>query len=221
MSATHNAMSAILPKHIWQDGEVLKNPHGKKPIGTGPFKFVEYAPGDRIRYVRNESFYIAGQPDFDEFVLRIIPDAAARVAAFEKGEIDFMYSNGIPFTELNRIAAMPNVTLVRTNVSAPAFLGIINTKNKPFDDVRVRQALAHAIDREFMRNTIMPGFSENQIGPIPSSSPLFRKDLPDYSFDPARANQLLDEAGYPRRADGTRFDFRLLWPHTDVRIYPP
>ncbi|WP_292444330.1 ABC transporter substrate-binding protein [Mesorhizobium sp.] len=218
MHATHNAMSAILPRHIWEGTEILKNPHNKQPVGTGPFKLVEYLPGDRIRYVRNENFYFEGQPDFDEFILRIISDAAARVAAFENGEIDYLYSNAIPSSELQRISEMPGVKLVQTNVSAPAYLGIINMKNKPYDDVRVRQALAHAIDRKFLRDTIVPKYAENQIGPVPPSNPLFKADLPDYAFDPGRAEALLNDAGYPRGSGGTRFDFRLLWPASDIRL---
>jgi peptide/nickel transport system substrate-binding protein len=64
----------------------------------------------------------------------------------------------------------------------------------------------------------MPGFSENQIGPLPPSMELFNKNLKDYAFDPARANALLDEAGHARKADGTRFEFRLLWPAHDIRV---
>jgi peptide/nickel transport system substrate-binding protein len=218
MSAMHNAISAILPKHLWEGTEFLRNPHNKTPIGTGPFKLVEYIPGDRIRYVRNEQFYIPGQPAFDELVLRIMPDAAARLAAFEKGEVDMLYNNSLPFTEIPRVAKFPNVTLKDSNVSAPAFIGVINMKSKPYDDVRVRQALAHAIDREFIRTNVMPGFSAQMVGPVPPSSPLANKNLKDYKFDPARANQLLDEGGYARKADGTRFEFRLLWPANDIRV---
>jgi peptide/nickel transport system substrate-binding protein len=218
MNATNNAISAILPKHLWEGTEFLRNPHNKKPIGTGPFKLVEYVSGDRIRYVKNEKFYIPGQPGFDELVLRIMPDAAARVAAFEKGEIDMLYNNAVPFTEIARLQKLPNVDITQAQVAASAFLGIINTRSKPYDDVRVRQALAHAIDRAFIRENVMPGFSNNQIGPLPPSMPLANKKLKDYAFDPARANQLLDEGGYARKADGTRFEFRLLWAANDIRI---
>ena len=129
-----------MPKHLWEGTEFVKNPLNKKPIGTGPFKLVEYIQGDRIRYVKNEKYYIPGQPAFDEMVLRIIPDAAARVAAFEKGEVDMLYNNSMPFTEIERIKKFPNVEIKASNVSGAAFLGIINCKSKPYDDVRVRHA---------------------------------------------------------------------------------
>jgi peptide/nickel transport system substrate-binding protein len=216
--AVNIAISGILPRHLWEGTEFIKNPYNKKPIGTGPFKFVEYIPGDRIRYVKNEKFYIPGQPAFDELVLRIIPDAAARVAAFEKGEVDMLYNNSVPFTEITRIAKFPNVEIRPSNVSGSAFLGIINMKSKPYDDVRVRHAVAHAIDRGFIRDNVMPGFSEIQIGPLPPVMDLANRNLKDYAFDPARANALLDAAGHVRKADGTRFEFRLLWPAHDIRV---
>jgi peptide/nickel transport system substrate-binding protein len=83
--------------------------------------------------------------------------------------------------------------------------------------VRVRQALAHAIDRGFIRNNIFPGVSEDQVGPLPASFALANKSLTDYALDPARANALLDQAGFPRATGGNRFKFRLLWSGSDER----
>jgi peptide/nickel transport system substrate-binding protein len=217
--AIMNAVSAILPKHLWEGTDFVKNPLNKKPIGTGPFKFVEYIQGDRIRYSRNEKYYIPGEPAFDELVMRIIPDAAARVAAFEKGEVDMLYNNSLPFTEIGRIKTFPNVEFKASSVSGSAFLGIINMKSKPYDDVRVRHALAHAIDRAFIRdNVLLPEFADIQVGPLPPSMGLANKSLKDYAYDAKRANQILDEAGYTRKADGPRFEFRLLWAAHDIRI---
>ncbi len=218
MKAVNNAISAILPRHLWEGTEFIKNPLNKKPIGTGPFKLVEYIQGDRIRYVKNEKYYMPGQPAFDELVLRIIPDAAARVAAFEKGEVDMLYNNSMPFTEIERIKKFPGVEIRASNVSGAAFLGIINMKSKPYDDVGVRQAVAHGINRAFIRDNVMPGFAENQIGPLPPSMSLANTKLKDYEYSAARANQILDGAGYARKADGTRFEFRLLWAANDIRV---
>jgi peptide/nickel transport system substrate-binding protein len=219
MNAVNNAISAILPKHLWEGTDFVKNPLNKKPVGTGPFKFVEYIQGDRIRYTRNEKYYIPGEPAFDELVMRIIPDAAARVAAFEKGEVDMLYNNSLPFTEIGRVKTLPNVELKASSVSGAGFLGIINMKSKPYDDVRVRHALAHAINRSFIReNVLLPEYADIQVGPLPPSMKLANKNLKDYAYDAKRANQILDEAGYTRKADGSRFEFRLLWPANDIRI---
>ena len=200
IKAVNNAISAILPRHLWEGTDFVKNPLNKKPVGTGPFKFVEYVPGDRIRYVKNEKYYVPGMPAFDELVMRIIPDAAARVSAFEKGEVDMLYNNAIPFTEIERVSKFPNVEIRASGVSGAAILGVINMKSQPYDDVHVRQALACAIDRKFIRDNVMPGFSEIQVGPLPPSMDLVNTSLKDYPHDLDLANRMLDEAGYVRNA---------------------
>jgi peptide/nickel transport system substrate-binding protein len=149
-------------------------------------------------------------------VLRIIPDPSARVAAFEKGEVDMIYFNALPFSEAPRLAKLPGVTLQKTNLRGAAFIGIFNLRNKPYSDVRVRQAIAHAIDRGFIRDNVDTGFTIKMLGPVPPASPLYDSDLKDYDFDPKIANDLLDAAGYPRNADGIRFAFNFLWPSTDA-----
>ena len=211
-----NFCSAILPKHIWEGADAARDPHNLAPVGTGPFKFVEFVPGDRIRYVRNERYFLPGRPAFDELIYRIIPDPAARIAAFQKGEVDLLYASAIPATEVARLRRMRGVELKFSKVQTAAYMAYINMREKPYSDVRVRRALAHAIDRTFIRNSVFPGLSENMVGPVPPTSPLANKALADYALNPARANALLDEAGFPRGPDGTRFPLRYLFGGNDL-----
>lgn len=218
MFGTDGSCGAILPKHIWEGTEILKNPHNLSPIGTGPYRFVEMIAGDRLRYVRNEKYFIPNEPYFDEIVLRIIPDPAARVAAFENGEVDTLYMNALPFSEAPRLAAQKDVVLKKTNLRGAGFMGIFNTRNKPYSDVKVRQAVAHAIDRGFIRENVDKGFTIKMLGPVPPASPLYNTGLKDYDYDPALANKMLDEAGYPKDANGIRFGFDFLWPAADAGV---
>ncbi len=212
------AVGPILPRHIWEGTEITKNPANKRPIGTGPFKLVEYNAGDSIRYVRNEHYHQAGQPAFDEFLLRIIPDATSRVSAYEKGEADILFNTAVPATEIPRLLRMPGTEMKTARIPGSAFIANINTRAEPYGDVRVRRALAHAIDRAFIRENVLPGISEPMVGPLPPGSPLYNRDLADYGYDPAKANALLDAAGYARGADGMRFPFRFLWASGDIRV---
>ncbi len=218
MFGTDSACGAILPKHLWDGTAILKNPHNLNPVGTGPYKFVEMIAGDRLRYVRNDKYFIPNQPYFDELVFRIIPDPAARVAAFENGEVDTLYMNALPFSEAPRLAAEAGVTLKTTNLRGGGFMGIFNTRNKPYSDVKVRQAIAHAIDRGFIRDNVDKGFTIKMLGPVPPASPLYKTDLKDYEFDPVLANKMLDEAGYPKDSTGVRFQFNFLWPAADAGV---
>jgi peptide/nickel transport system substrate-binding protein len=212
----HNYAGCILPRHLWEGTDFLKNPRNKAPIGTGAFKFVRYDVGDRVTLAKNEHYFLPGLPVFDEVVFRIIPDPSARVAAFENGEVDVMYSSAVPATQVERLSKLPGVAMKPSTVAAAAYIGYINMRNAPYSDVRVRHALAHAIDRGFIRSSVLPGMSENMVGPVAPSNPLYNKELKDYALDPARAEQLLDEAGYKKGADGTRFEFRYLFGVNDL-----
>src|SRR5471032_1559003 len=211
-----NFSGAILPKHIWEGKEVARDPHNRQPIGTGPYKFVEYVSGDHILYKKNEKYFLPKRPAFDELMFRIMPDPSSRIAALQNGEVDMIYANAIPATEVARVAKLPGMKLRFSKVQTAGYQAYINMRNAPFSDRRVRQALAHAIDRAFIRSTVFPGLSENMIGPVPPTSPLHNKALVDYALDPARANALLDEAGFPRKADGMRFDLRYVYGANDI-----
>jgi peptide/nickel transport system substrate-binding protein len=216
ISSLGNFAGAILPKHIWEGKDIMRDPHNRQPIGTGPFKLVEYVAGDHILYRKNEKYFLPGKPAFDELMLRIIPDAGSRVSALQKGEVDMIYSSAVPAPEVARIKRFKNIELRFGGIQTAAYQAYINLRNGPYGDRRVRQALAHAIDRAFIRSTVFPGLSENMVGPVPPTSPLCNKALADYALDPAKANALLDEAGFAKKAGGTRFELRFLYTAQDL-----
>ena len=197
----------IMPKHVYgTDPNIRQNPANKAPIGSGPFKFVEWKPGDYIMLEKNKDFFIKGKPHVDRVIIKIIPDMNNRVMAVERGEVDAM-----PFfdslREVKRLSGDKN--LVVTN---KGYVGIgsldwvaFNTGKKPFDDVRVRQAAAYAIDRNFFAKVIMMGLVTPSATPITPFSPFYTKDVNMYDVNLEKAKKLLDEAGYPVKADGTRF----------------
>jgi peptide/nickel transport system substrate-binding protein len=216
LSTLGNFSGTILPRHLWEGKEPATDPHNRAPIGTGPFKFAEYVPGDHILYVKNERYFLPGHPGFDELMLRIIQDPSARVSAFEKGEVDMIYANALPPNEVERLRRMPGVELRFSEVQTSGYQAYINMREPPYNDRRVRQALAHAIDRGFIRDAVFPGLSKNMVGPVPPTSPLFNTNLVDYALDPNRANALLDEAGFARGSGGTRFKLRYLYGANDL-----
>jgi len=217
MISLTNFITDILPKHLWAGTEFAKNPHNLKPVGTGPFKFVEFVPGDHILFAKNEHYFLPGLPVADEVLFRIMPDPAARVAAFENGEIDMIYSSAVPAASIERIRRMPGAVLRFSKLQQGAYQAYINMRNQPFSDKRVRQALSYAIDRGFIRASVFPGgLAQNMVGPVSPSSPMYNTALKDRPLDPAKANALLDEAGFKRGADGTRFSLRYVFGAADL-----
>jgi peptide/nickel transport system substrate-binding protein len=207
------AVTSVVAKHIFEGTDIANNPANNQLLGTGPFKFAEYRPGEYYRLVRNDSYWSEGEPRLDEIVYRVLPDRAAAASALEAGEIDLAAFSAVPLADLERIGSVEGLKVYANGYEALTYQLVveINHRRPELADLKVRQAIAHAIDRQFVVDTIFLGYAATSTGPVPKNAPEFYTDnVPTYEFDVARANALLDEAGYPRGADGTRFALKLL-----------
>jgi peptide/nickel transport system substrate-binding protein len=207
------ALTTVLPRHLYAGTDIATNPANARLVGTGPFRFAEYRPGEYYRLERNPAYREAGRPHLDGIVYRVMPDRAAIAAALEANQIQLSAFSAVPLSDLARIAAVPGIAVVPGGYEGITYqLTVeINHRRRELADVRVRRAIAHAIDRRFVVETIFLGYAKPSNGPIPAFDTRFHEaglDMP--GFDPARANALLDEAGYPRGAGGVRFRLRLL-----------
>ena len=210
----------IVPKHIYDGTDVKTNPYNFKPIGTGPFKFQEYVKGSHVRVVRYDNYFRKGQPYLDEIVIRIIPDWSAMVAAFEAGEVNYMCW-GIPRHELPRLRALPNVAVdLKTPVTSMGLWTRFNLRHEALGKLKVRQAIAHATDKKeilekafFNQGRVADSFvnPDNAV-----AAWAYDPKTPVYEYNPQKANTLLDEAGFPKKADGTRFSVRQYTSASDI-----
>ncbi|MGK9055072.1 ABC transporter substrate-binding protein [Neorhizobium petrolearium] len=207
LSAFASFEAPIVPKHLYEGTKIAENPHNVAPVGTGPYKFVEWVRGSHAIFERNEDYWGSPKPYLDQIIFRFIIDPAAAVAAIETGEVQVSTAN-LPLTDIERLKANPN--LVVDTDPAPYSPSIaraeFNLENKYLADIKVRHAIAHAIDKDFIVNTVYLGYATRLDGPVsPDLAKFYTPDLPKYEFDPAKAEKLLDEAGYKRGADGFRF----------------
>jgi len=164
------------------------------PIGSGPFRFVEYRPGDQLVMERNPDYFKPGVPMLDRVVIRIIPEFTTAVAALESGAVDAVFD--LPPEQVEKVqhSAIAHVEEVQTG----RWQGIIwNCSMKPFDDIRVRQAFAKLVDKPAMVDIAMFGHGTPTLTPIPPFNPYFRKDLPIGGADIPGAKKLLAAAGIP------------------------
>ncbi|MBB3660823.1 peptide/nickel transport system substrate-binding protein [Rhizobium sp. BK650] len=215
LSALYAAESPIVPKHVYENvavADVPLNKNGSAPIGTGPFVFKEWVRGSHIILERNADYWDAGKPYLDRVVVRFVPDGAARAAGFETGEFDIGGDNPIPLSDLERVKALPNISVDSRGYETKGDQTqlIFNLDNEYLNNVKVRRAIAHAIDLDVILNTVWYGYGH--ISPTPISIFLSRyhdASIKPYAYDLAAAEQLLDAAGYKRGADGTRFTLRL------------
>ncbi|MFE1601058.1 ABC transporter substrate-binding protein [Methylobacterium sp. ID0610] len=203
----------VAPRHVFEGTSLLDNPANTAPIGTGPFRFVRYERGQYIIAERNPDYWRAGFPFLDRVVWRFILDKAAAAAALETGEVQLAPYNALALADLDRLKTDPRFTVSSRGLEANAFNNTLefNTRRKELADVRVRRAIAHAIDVPFFIENFLYGLGKPATGPIPSSSTAFYLDNPPpYAFDPKRSEALLDEAGFRRGAGGTRFSLKLV-----------
>ena len=205
-------ISHVLPKHRYAGTDIAQNPLNTAPVGTGPFRFAEHRPGEYYRLTRNEAWWGEG-PWIDELLFRVLPDRAAAAGALEAGEISLAVFSMVPLADLPRIETVPGLKVHPEGYEALTYqLCIeINHRNPILADMRVRQAINHAIDRAFVVDTVFLGYAKASVGPVPRYDTQFLDPtLTVPAFDVARANALLDEAGHARGANGVRFSLRLL-----------
>ncbi len=208
------AVTAVVAKHIYENSaDIAADPANAKLVGTGPFKFVEHKAGEYYRLARNESYWGEGQPKLDEIVYRVLPDRAAAAGALEADEIQLAAFSQVPLADLDRISKVDGIKVYSTGYEGLTYQLVveINHRRKELADLKVRQAIAHAIDKDFVVKTIFLGYAKPSTGIVPQNAPEFyTPDVETYPFDVAKANALLDEAGYPKAADGKRFSLKLL-----------
>jgi peptide/nickel transport system substrate-binding protein len=178
-----------------------------KPVGTGPFRFKEWKKGSHVILERNPDYWKKDRPFLDQVIFKVIPDGAARAIALETGEIDLAPMNAVPQADIARLGKLPQVQLSNDGAEGlgPLLWLEVNLRDKPLSDKRVRQAISLAINRKTVVDVMWYGQGKPARGPLVSGNPLFDASLPQFEYNPQKANQLLDQAGYPRGAGGVRF----------------
>jgi peptide/nickel transport system substrate-binding protein len=202
----------ISPKHIYETGDIRQNPANTAPIGTGPFKFVQYERGQFIIADRNTNYWRPNLPYLDRVVWRVIGDRAAAAAQMEAGQILFSPYSSLAISDFQRLARDPRFEVTTRGNEGNARTNTLefNFRNPILADIRVRKALAHSLNIPFFIENFLGSFAKPGTGPIPSVSTDYNPaGMPQYPFDVAAANRLLDEAGHRRGAGGLRFSLRL------------
>lgn len=169
---------------------------GNHPVGTGPFMLTEWVRGDHITLTAFDDYW-GEEPHLDAIIIRFIPDNTVRSAALTRGEIDIMTDFSGQQLEMLRQGGAQVQIAPALNVSYLA----MNSKSAPFDDIRVRLAVQHAIDTETLLQALYGDLGEPALGPIPSAMWAFDPDASRYEYDPGLAKQYLADAGYENGLD--------------------
>lgn len=175
--------------------------------GTGPFKLAEWRKGDAIIMDRFDDYY-GGSPDIppvgkacvDRVIFKIIPESASRVAALLAGDVDII--NELPPFSVKQVENNPDTAVMKVNGTRSFFIAM-NMQGEYFDDPKVREAAAHAIDKDLIIDRILGGNAQRIEGILSPDAFAASTDLHKYSYDPELSKKLLAEAGYPSGIDIT------------------
>jgi len=202
-----NSGVSILPKHIWQDVDPADWPTnggstGQDPtrvIGTGPFKFVEWIPGDHVTLERNADYWdTTSIPVIDKFIYKVNPEASSNVQSLITGEIDFIES--VPPAQVEGLTSNPDLNVMPYDTLGFNWFSLNQDASKTtlFTDREVRQAMMYALDRDLMAETIYFGYAIRADGTQPVLSLAYAPDQVNtiYTYDPDKARQLLADAGW-------------------------
>nr|WP_243370936.1 ABC transporter substrate-binding protein [Tetzosporium hominis] len=192
--------------------EAAGDSFGDNPVGTGPFKFVEWKRNDSITIEKFEDYWQEGYPKLDRVVFRAIPDNSARLNALLTGEIDL--ADGVNPSDSASIEGDAALQLFERPSMNVGYLGLTNTR-PPFDNKLVRQAMNHAIDKQAIVDAFFEGRAEVAVNPMPPSISGYNDQIEGYDYNPEKAKELLAEAGL---ADGFEME---LWAMPVPRPYMP
>ena len=204
----------------WQVGSMVSPTAGRSlgidgfarnPVGTGPFRFVSWEEGKEIIMERNpdydwapEFYAHSGPSEVERVVIRFIPDAGTRAAALEVGEVNV--ADLMPARDMQRYRNSRDIGILVGNVAGLPLSVLLNYSRGPLEDILVRKAFLHSINRPRISETLFFGFAEPAYGPIGSATPMYWPGVEEYyNYDPEQAAALLDEAGWvDTNGDGVR-----------------
>ena len=217
----------ILPKHIFEPyKDNIESCPNEESIGSGPFKLKEFKSGEYMWLEAYEDYW-GGRPYVDEVIFRLYPTMETLLMALEKGEIDVLGNSYLPPSLVEEFEANPNMAVEVVQGITIYDLCFNLHKDTPLRDVNIRKAIAYGIDRDRLIDMAFMGYAVKNDSWVYAEDPMHNPNLPQYDYNPEKANEMLDTAGYlDTDGDGIRNDpatgknlaLELMCPATDVAI---
>lgn len=176
----------IIPKHLYSGKDINTAAYNRRPVGTGPFKFAEWKTGDHITVVRNNN-YFRGRPLLASILYKIIPDENSTLVALEAGEID---AAGIPPKDYSRMKGVKGINIFEYDTLLYTYLGL-NNDSPLFTDKKVRQALAHAVNKKQLINLVLKKMGSQAFAPSSPVSWAYSDNVAKFPYDPEKARRML------------------------------
>lgn len=188
----------LVPAHALEGKDINTAEFNTRPVGSGPYRVVEWRKGDSIALEAFDRYY-GGRPAIRQVVFRVIPDPVVRTQALRTGGIDLL--DDPPTDELDRFKGDAQYTITGIYTPSYQYLGF-RLDREPFSDIRMRRAISHAVDFDIIVRKVLRSYGVRATGPIPPTSWAYSPKVTRYPYDLAKARRLLAETGYTPGPDG-------------------
>ena len=214
LAATTPRQLPILSKTVYGQAEdFMKQDAHKNPVGSGPFKIGDRKTDEYVSIVRNDDHFVEGLPYLDRIIYQNVQDKTAKRIGLRQNQFQLARTDSVMrFSDIKEFSTLEHLSLEEyKGIAGGAIVLEFNNRKEPLNNKKVRQAIAYAINRGQISDVLHGGFTKASRSPLPATNVFFNDQLKGYPFDADKANALLDEAGYPKKDDGTRFELNLIY----------
>jgi len=213
LAATTPRQLSIMPVHVYGDGEFMTHPAHKNPVGSGPFVIKEKKTDQYVIIERNKNHFIKELPYLDRIIYQMVSDKTAKRIGLRKNQFHLAVAAAVMrYADINSFTKIPHLTV--SSIKSPSGANVIlefNNRKGPLSKKKVRQAISYGVNRSYISEVLHSGYSRAGIGPLPSTNLFFNDKIGGYPLNIEKANRLLDQAGYPRKANGIRFELGIIY----------
>lgn len=214
LAATTPRQLPVLPKHVYGEAEdFMKQDAHKEPVGSGPFIISDRKTDEYVSIVRNEDHFVEGLPYLDKIIYQNVADKTAKRIGLRQNQFQLARTDSVMrFSDIKEFSKIEHLELTEyQGISGGAIVLEFNNRKEPLNNLKVRQAIAYAINRAHISDVLHGGYTKPARSPLPATNVFFNDELQGYELDVDKANALLDEAGYPKKDDDMRFELNLIY----------
>jgi len=213
LAATTPRQLPIMPKHVYgQSDDFMKQEAHKNPVGSGPFVIGDRKTDEYVSIDRNENHFVEGLPYLDKIIYQNVSDKTAKRIGLRKNQFQLARADSIMrYSDITEFSKLDHLEMTEyQGIAGGAIVLEFNNRKEPLSNMKVRQAIAHAINRTYISDVLHGGYTKPSRSPLPASNVFFNETMQGYTLDLDMANSLLDEAGYPVKDDDMRFELNLI-----------
>jgi peptide/nickel transport system substrate-binding protein len=214
LAATTPRQMPIMPKHVYGGADdFMKQAAHKNPVGSGPFVISDRKTDEYVSIARNDNHFVAGLPYLDKIIYQNVQDKTAKRIGLRQNQFQLARTDSVMrFSDIKAFSKIKHLTLTEyQGIAGGAIVLEFNNRKAPLNNQKVRQAIAYTVNRSHISDVLHGGYTKQSRSPLPATNVFFNKKLKGYPLDLDKANKLLDDAGYPKKDDGMRFEMNLIY----------